>query len=167
MIYYTFFLPWRLTIISCLIGQYQLFTGSDISTMYGKRLLVYYNFLTFSKQSLLCEYMASFAVLELRELRHLTLKRHHKHIGRIFTLVGHSNIFKYCKPIFFRDDFISRFNWGKTGSWRLIFTRTPYSTPCCYYESWFAAKNFRDDLALAIFSPPRINFGLQYLESFL
>lgn len=40
-----------------------------------------------------------------------TLKRHRKHIRRIFfTFVGHSNIFKYCKRIFFRDYFISRFN---------------------------------------------------------
>lgn len=141
--------------ISCLIGQYQLFTGSDISTMYGKKLLVYYNFLTFSKQSWLCGYMASFAVLNYvgNHSTLSTLKRHRKHIRRIFfTFVGHSNIFKYCKRIFFRDYFISRFNFLKTGSRRLIFARTPYSAPCCYYESWF-----RDDLALAIFYPSRIN----------
>lgn len=87
--------------------------------------------------------------------------------GVIFYACRTLKHFQYCKPIFFRDDFISRFNLEKTGSRRLIYARTPYSTPCCYYESWFAAKNFRDDLALAIFSPPRINFGLQYLESFL
>lgn len=91
-----------------------------------------------------------------------------KHIRRIFlTFVGHSNIFKYCKRIFFRDYFISRFNWKKNRFATANFREDAlFSTVLLLWELVRGKKCSRRLGSRNIF-PPRINFGLQYLGSYL